>query len=447
MDFVKKNLISVIAIAVAVIGIPVMLYFSSGLAASNRESLESGVNKAMGILNNSRVTYESPATTQSGETWSVSTEPSNLRNGAARDHLQALVERSTTVLSEIDATNSAGKALLVDTHPQYGDYFPQPVNDSAKLNLNAVMIVAYPDAHDELLEDAGVRGAPPAEVIESQVEAQRTRLVQRIIARRVEQSLSEEELEQVRTDLGAFRAQIYRDYAADTTFFATPAVFSGVERLDPVNGPRLLTVEKAWDWQHRTWIHQDVIAALVSANTDDGERLSVLSAPVKRVVAVEVQPMPAPANQSPLGFSQDDGSGGAAPAPASLATPVPLDYTQAHTGLAAWPARPNAMYDTRDVTLRMIVDGDRVAEVVEAISTTNLMKVVEMDFREFDDAADYRAGFDYGPGQTVALTLRVQTVWLRSWTKQYIPPAVRTQMGIPADAPAAANDLAAADAR
>ncbi|GAB4517848.1 MAG: hypothetical protein Tsb0013_22070 [Phycisphaerales bacterium] len=428
MEFVKKNLISVIAVALAIIGIPVMVYFSSGWNADNKKRLEDGVSSAMQVIQNTRVNYAMPAVTSDGQAWEQRVEPSQLKNQTMEQRLSMLVERSEAAQRVIEELNSAGKALLVDDDARYGDLFPAYANESARVALLTRMMKAYPEAHQAMLERAGVRGPLPEERVRSQIEAQRTREIAAIVSNRVEQELSDEEMQRVRERLGALRRDLYASHAGDTTFFGTPELFTGVPTLDPEAGDEIITHELAWEWQHRLWVHEDLLGALIDANTDADDDDSVLTGPVKRVVEISVDPWPMPEQVS--GVSEQSG----------LATPIPLDYSKAHTGLNAWTERPNPLYDLRYATVRLIADGDRIHEIVKAISTTNLMSVIDLDFREYDGEADLARGYDYGGGQTVALTLRVQTAWLRSWMKQDMPASVRAMLGIPADAPASTSN-------
>lgn len=427
MDFVKQNLISVIAVVLAVIGIPVMVFFSSGWNADIKADLESGVSSAMQTVQNTRVNYQMPAPEAGAQPWELRTEPSQLRNNTMQERLERLVERSTRSQEAIERINKEGKELLVATDERYGDLFPAPQSESARVALLTRMMAVYPDAHESLLEDAGIRGPLPAGRVQGQLEAQQTREMSSITASRVEQELTEEEMDQVRERLGAFRRELYAQHASDTVFFGGPEIFTGVPRLDPEEGDEIITLERAWEWQHRTWVHQDLIAALLEANGGDNAR----TGPVKRVVEISVDPWPI-----------EPSSVQAAQPQSGLSAPIALDYTEAHTGLRGWQGRPNPLYDLRNATVRVIVDGDRIHEVVDAIGNTNLMFVTDMDIREYDGDIDLRRGYDYGGGQTAALTLRVQTAWLRSWIKTDMPASVRTMLGIPED-PAPLDDQTA----
>ncbi len=440
MDFIKKNLISVIAVALAVIGIPVMVFFSSGLNAANKERLEKGVSQTMGNLTGTRATYEMPVPGADGQPWSVSTEPSQLRNETMRERLERLVARSKAVQGELEERNQRGKTLLVQNDPRYGDLFPAPASESARVALLTRMMEAFPEAHKQLLDAAGVRPALEAERVRSQIEAQRTREVASITSNRVDQTLTEDEEQRVREKLGALRRDLYRAHARETAFYGTPEMFTGVRAFDPEAIEEIIPLERAWEWQHQTWFHQDLVAALTEANTNAEGTASVLGGPVKRVLSISIDPWALPA-PTPAALG-DDGSGGGGAGGGALNQPIAPDYSVAHDGLAGWPQRPNPLYDLRYATIQMVADGDRIPEIVSAISQTNLMNVIDLDLREYDGDADLKHGYAYGGGQAVVLTLRVDSAWLRSWMKTNMPETWRTQLGIPADPPPALDQTA-----
>ena len=215
-----------------------------------------------------------------------------------------------------------------------------------------------------------------------------------------------------------------------------------------------MTLEQAWEWQTAFWVEQDVIAALVKANTgSSGQQLSVLNGAVKRLAVLTVHdqgetPGGTPGAPGP-NAGGGGGAGGAGGAPAaenaggagSETTEVPRDYKYSPTGRSSH----NGFYDTRVADVVMICDSSRLPLILNAINTTNFMSVSNLDVRALTDpTADQGAGYYYGDGHLVLATLQIETAWLRSWTKPLMPKDVRKKLGIPDDAPAAPTDPAAA---
>lgn len=69
--------------------------------------------------------------------------------------------------------------------------------------------------------------------------------------------------------------------------------------------------------------------------------------------------------------------------------------------------------------------------MIDAISRQNLMTVVDLEMWPTDPYADLEVGYVYGGVQTSNLTLRIESVWLRSWTAPFMPDEVKRALGVP----------------
>jgi hypothetical protein len=81
--------------------------------------------------------------------------------------------------------------------------------------------------------------------------------------------------------------------------------------------------------------------------------------------------------------------------------------------------------DVRHATMSLIVASSKLPALVDAISSTNFMTVIGLDFSEADAWTDLERGFYYGPDHVVKATVDVETIWLRSWTEPLMPQAVK----------------------
>jgi hypothetical protein len=120
--------------------------------------------------------------------------------------------------------------------------------------------------------------------------------------------------------------------------------------------------------------------------------------------------------------------------------PIAPDFSVAPTGRAGWPAAPNGLFDVRYATIQVIVDVNRLPAVLNAIATTNLMSVIDLDVEAYDRPSDLEEGFYYGPDTLVVATIGIESIWIRSWMVPWMPDGVRTQLGIAPDAPAAPEE-------
>lgn len=429
LGFVKSNLISVIAVAVAVIAIGVMLFFSFRWNSGIRKSVTKDVSDAVGKLNALNVTYELPAVTPGQEKWSSpSQRPNAMANQAVGEALKKIAQQSDEVRALAEERN-ARTSLLV------ADLFPAPANESARVRLLTQLVQRMPEASAAMLKRHGIGMPPEAATVGEQLTRLREREVRERLERRVEQKLTPEEEKQIQELLSKARAQLYAQAAGVLTAYGDQSIFASLQL--PKDGA-LPTLDQAWDWQHTYWIHDDILSAVVKANTNaSGARMPVTQAPVKRILSIRVPP--ASFLTKPSGGSADPsmdpsmgGTGGGMPAPAGdPSQEITKDFTRSLSG------RPLAsgLYDVRIVEVDLLVDANRVPALLEAIAATNFMTVIDMDLRARSPFDDLARGFAYGNDYLVEARLTIETVWLRSWMKKWMPPTVRTALGIPDDPP------------
>ncbi len=447
LGWVKGNLLIVVIIVVALVAIPVMLYFSSGWNRSIREEVRSDASQTMSKINQLPVTYEIPGMlTSDGQTWqSDKVAPNPVINERMREVLSRLSSESEAVRELAVGHNSRGKELLVDGDSPEDRLFPRPSDEGARVRLLTELTRARPVAYAALLEEAGAGMPPePSEVMRT-LEARRTRLIQERVQGRVDQTLSEEEREEIREELSRIRMDLYTQRAERLTFYADPAVFVGVREWAPDEG--LPSLETAWAWQMEYWIAEDLIDAFEKANTDaSGLQMTVPRAPVKRVLAIEVEPLSAATSLAKTGgggggsFTAsrgggrggfDDDAGGGPPMPGDPNAPVQTTYSVAFTGRAGYPVAPNALYDVRYARVSLVVDMNRIPRVIDAISNTNFMSVIDLDIEAVDPADALDDGFVYGGDAAARVDMLVETIWLRSWRAQWMPPEVKQRLGVP----------------
>jgi hypothetical protein len=276
----------------------------------------------------------------------------------------------------------------------------------------------------------------PAELLRT-LEARRAREVQNRVQGRVDQILTEEEAQEIQEQMTALRLDFYQQRAERLSFYAGPDVFRNVQPA----GESLPSLGTAWEWQMEYWIAEDLIKAIDKANTDSrGLGLSAPQAPVKRVLSVEVQPWSAgTASTDLMGRGRGGMDEGGVSMPTDPNAPIQPTFATAFTGRAGYPGAPNALYDVRYATISVIVDMNRLPELLDAISTTNFMSVIDLDFQAIDPMPALREGFVYGGDAVARASLRVETVWLRSWMTPWMPAEVRTRLGIPEEPAAPAG--------
>jgi hypothetical protein len=181
-----------------------------------------------------------------------------------------------------------------------------------------------------------------------------------------------------------------------------------------------------WFAQVGAWVQEDVARAVAECNA---KATSVLDAPVKHVLKIQV----------PAQYVKDTPAGTASSEdPGAAITPV---KTISMTGRTC-----NPMYDVIHFTLTMRVQADELPVVLTTFCHNRLFTPLEVNVSAYDDAAALANGYMYGDKPVVEVAMKVEALQLRRWTVRYMPPLIKTFLGIPATAatPGAAGAAAAA---
>ncbi|MBL8744954.1 MAG: hypothetical protein JNK58_01215 [Phycisphaerae bacterium] len=450
MPWLKANLVSVISVAVAIIAAPLMLFFARGWEKSLHNGVEGEVASYVQQLDGSDVNYVIDPYLSGQQPISVKSPPNEATTNAVSSLLQGVVAGSAAAHQKAVEFNQADKPLLIHSESPRERLFPDNPDESTRLRLLDQLIERWPKANADLIAEFRAGSPPDAARVKAVLEDMRAKEIERRTTGGSEANLNEAERQQVLQLLGKTRLELYRQSATELSFYAHPSVFKNVQ---PWDRSKVLPMSTAWDWQHTYWVHRDVMKALALANTDSlGAFRPVYLGPVKIVESITVLK---PGEKPGGGFGRDTGDrsaagalgGGGGGGPTDGAAEVQRNYTLSHTGRAAAPVAPNPLYDIRYADIVLIADSSRLPQVIAAFGRVNFMTVVGVNLEEFDPVPMLSAGYDTGSDHLVRASLRVETIWLRSWMKQWMPAEVRKSLGIPddpaANAPPAGSDATA----
>jgi len=406
LPFIKSNLVAVVAIALAVIAAPVAWFFASGMAAEHRELAQERARSADRAIASAEIDYEIPALEADEEPWSATAAPNPQLIRDVVERRRSVREQSEMVREAIIERNRAGKDVLVPflfPEPEGGESGPR-----GRVQLIANMKDAWGELSDRLAESAGAGLPPERAELSQRLNSLRERLVNEKTSARVDQTLSAEEEEEIAERLAEERRRAYQARAQELRFYADPnALFASRSGFDPsVTLSRETYLEEFWNWQHTAWVEQDIMAALTRANEDAGP----LTGPLKRVLSINVPE---------LEYSEVNGG--------SLTEPVPPDFSATFTGRLG----SNAFYDVRYARVRLIASAGRINQIINAFSVTNFMTVVSMDVAHLGVNPDLLQGFEYGDEPVALVEMTVETVWVRDWYEELLPPSVREKKGLP----------------
>lgn len=436
LDWIKAHVLLVVLAAVVVLAVPAMVYFALQMRAATVADLQKKVEADEKELAGARLLYRTDSVVpgQTIEDWSAPPNPA--LNKFFAEHRTKVAEEADKVVQQAIAFNQGPRAqslFLVQ------GLFPQPSALDRDVKLLEMQRIATERAPAELLKAAGAGTPPDPVAVTAFLTDKRVERVRgKVGVAGSEADLSDQQRREVEAELVRDRMGYYAKQASSIAFYADPSALR-LAGADPAAGrgplpgaPGSATsdvrLDTAWDWQQQHWIFQDILRAIAVAN--QGAQGGVPGAVVKRLVSIAPFPSRAAAS-TPSAL----GGGGEAPPPAEgSSTGFPTDPARSVTGRFAGPE--NGFFDLRVVEVQAILSTRRIPEFINALGKVNFMSVLDVEVAAIDPVQEARAGYFYGSEHVSLVTLRVETVWLREWTKPHMPAEVRTALGIPADAPA-----------
>jgi len=390
---------------------------------------------------------------------------------------QALVDEYTEVTTSLhgdaekvveQANKINQKDYMVFFTEAPDDLFPNP-NRSKMETLPQKFYQQLESEYKTLLSVVDA-GQPISRVdLASYLEDARVRFMETNLSTKHDAGLTKEQRSSLEQHLSKLRMSRLRINAEDMSVYLNEKTLH-IPDFDHKNST---PIEVLYGWQWRYWVIADTVGAIASIN----EGQSVITSPIKRVVLMNVVGIPSlegeeyeedsaggrddlppppidggdsggggrggPMGGGPMGGGRGGPSGGGGRPPGggdsggstggssggSGAPTVEPMQAESYSGRAS-----NEMYDLIKMRLRCIVDTQRVPEILEGFAAYNFFTVVDLDLRPIDKFVALAKGYDYGPATVSELTIVLESIWLRSWTTEYMPDKVKIILGIPVDA-------------
>lgn len=420
LGWIKGHLAIVVFCAVIVVSLPTAFAVSGMLNSKLRTAREKEVGDDYKALEGARITYEIPPITPGGEPIQVpAPAPNPELTRWFREQREARTAQVGQVVDLATRINREGHAPLVE------GLFPSPAESEAifkRLEMAEVVIgkEGKPSAYEALF--ASINAGKPVDAAKaaSEISDQRTRELEKIKAERGTDRLSPEEEAELNRKLSKYRIGIYQRRASEISAYA------GMDALRNVLPAGEVPVEpyevyQCFVFQWDYWVIEDLIRAFGAANTGpDGAFLPVERSIVKRIQSFSVEEPPVYGERS-LASEQWT------PAAGQGTETVPLDLRVSVTGRRS--SKINKLYDVRFAEVTVVIDSSRVLDLINAIGRTNFMTVIGCELSEVDVWKDLEDGYYYGPEHVVRAKLKVESVWLRSWTTTYMPDLIQIALG------------------
>jgi hypothetical protein len=437
LDWVRANVFTVVFIVVMIAALVAFPLVAGWLGDEIEQDVRARKAKLRELeqLEKTNVTIERPGRDDIRETVLVNRRLLD----EYRDLTEARREDAQRVLTAAEEHNRKERGVLMSR------LFPDPPAAEAEV-LPKQFHSRIHEAHEELLEEIGAGTPPRPKALEAELERQRSQFLTQTLQKTDMASLTDDEKRRLREKLSKVRLSKYVEAADSIGVYVDKSALN----LPAWDQARSYPMTELFDWQWQYWINQDILYAVADANAGSGG--AVVRAPVKRVLDILVHPMTAARGKHSTGGSGTSGGGGsgfgmgsaaggpsggggrggetAAP-PAIPPDPqkeVPLNYDVSFTGRTS-----NPLYDVRIVDIQLIVDTARIPELIDALSSQNFMTVLDLKMQPADPHDALQSGFVYAPGPVSRVSLRLETIWLRSWTSQFMPREVRVALGVPVE--------------
>ncbi len=396
MKWVKANVFIVVFCAVIVI-VPVLMWFvAGGMNADVRDE----VAKRASLLQNLDRHRRVPFSIENRVKGNQSNSATVVLNPAQLDRYRVV---SQIIRADAEKIREDAVALnRKDRSPLVPDLFPAPPlheRETLPFKMHDTVVSAYEAVLQEIQA-----GSPPApEEVRENLEAAKERLTNQVL---IGEAADEGDQAWLAEKLADARLSQYADTAASLSIYASLDALGVPGEADVPARAEGRGLMDLFEWQWHYWIVQDILLALHDANEDSS---SILNAPAKHVLAIGVDPATASA------------AGAANPS-----TEVALNFGSSFTGRYT-----NPLYDVRTVTLDLVVDTAKMPQVFDALAQHNFITILRADVRPVDPFEALEQGYFYGAEPTSRLELKLETIWFRQWTVQFMPDELKLALGIP----------------
>jgi hypothetical protein len=233
--------------------------------------------------------------------------------------------------------------------------------------------------------------------------------------------------QQINTMLATWPEKMRQDAAKQHKIYMAPSALALQPSMAPPapGAPQVQPdAEQLWFAQMGLWVQQDVIKAIIDLNRPAKE---VSDAVVKELVQIYVPsdrtmyvlPVGAPGAAA----APAPGPNGVTPSPIPASTdtdPFPKDFNISPTGRLS-----NGVFDVVAFDIIMNVQAKDVERVIQELERNRLITVNLSEVTAVNAALMQQQGYYFGQEPVVTLTLKCEELFMRDWTRQYMPATIK----------------------
>lgn len=433
MDIVKKNLWAIIYGLIVLIALIVLIWPVADYRTDLEDNLASrkaAYNNLVSLQNRTR----SMPTLEPGakDTVPLKQFPSNAIIEAGKSATNAVAQESKNIYEKALEINQAGHNLLVDgalpsprgpTQIAFRDRYLREFDEHLVSQImQGMFLPTAADIKQKSDELWNTKYEPKLSLLPGDSNSQ-----QRIKAD------FDEEAKQLPMRLA-------KEHAARAKVYVDPGAFEMVKEIQPATGqvpePRYI-----WWAQVGYWVQQDISEAIARSNAN---ATNVMDAPIKRLVRIEVPSQFVMEKRSDQAFRQpspyDDFGGYGEPAmqqsqaagSQEIDVPLPHDNSAGPTGRIS-----NPMYDVVHATLTVDLLAGYVPQFLANLTNGRFHTVLNVDLATVDSAVMASQGYYFGDKPVVEVTIKLEVLFLRGWTVQYMPREIQQVVGLLPPSPGA----------
>ena len=442
MGWCKTNLILVILAVssiAAVVGLP-------RVAATQALEVEEALRGRTEYFNRLDKLLKTPVTDpKTGKTGRVVVNPK--LNSAYEKAISALRGDSENDIDEANKLNRKEYSVLYASQ-----LFPNPIK-SQRETLPQLFHRELELKYKQLLELANAGSATTNEELASFLEDARVRYMETNLSTRQDADLTKEQRKNLEIHLAKLRRVRLRSQAADISVYFDEATLN----IPAFSLQTIPSVGELFTWQWRYWAVADIVSAIAAIN--DGQ--TEITSPIKRVVSIDIVGLPVPVEGTGQGEGSRPPRGSNPPRPpGSGGGPGGQGGPGGPGGPGRNPPQPNPtapggrppsgggvdgmypshtgqksgdLYDLLQVQLTLVVDTNRIPQVLDNFASHNFLTIIDLDLQQTDKFVAMGAGYDYGIASVSQMTIVMEAAWLRSWTVEFMPDSVKSALGIKTD--------------
>ena len=438
LQWIKANLLIVISIALIIILLPVGWFFSSGWNSSIQEKASKAYSDEKSKLTRaSSIEYSLPAVLKGEQALTENRAPNTI---VTDFYLNQIDQRKLQVQQVVERGTAFNKA---DHTVPLDGLLPEAASPSelrkngSRLGELIAGTLESPSLYTRLLRKLNAGDAPDAAALASSLSQFKTQQQEQYAATSSDGRISVEQTKLLEQDLIKRRLGEYASKAESIAFYCPlTAIQSETPELGYSHVPAIppnydsITEQAVFTWVWDYWVISDVLRAASAANTDaSGVSLPVPDAPIKHVELIRVSEFAVATGGSE--FDDIDSGGRGARGGRGFGND---DDFAAPSGPKFYTGRTQSnAYDIRTVDLTVIASSKQLPKFFDALAKTNYMTVIDVDLSEVDVYDALSQGYYYGQDHLVRANIKIETVWLRSWTAESMPKSIRDSLGIVLD--------------